>query len=209
MRPIVFLPLIAIGAVAATAAFAETRSFNETGFKGVSASAGTNVILKQGAYSISASGSQKDINRLRIEKDGDTLIVSRKNNTNWFSTSGKVTVTVTAPALTAVKASSGSDVEGSNLTFDSLSVSVSSGADVDLSGSCKSLSVSVSSGSDFDGKGLKCGSVTASASSGADATVFATTAITADASSGANISVHGHPQSVTRDTSSGADIDIL
>ncbi len=210
MRQTKLLAALGVGVIAAaavTAAYADEQSFSITGFDEIDASAGVNVILKQGGYSIRADGSEKALERLRVEKRGDTLHIGRRSNGafNWGS-SGKVTVTVSAPDYQAVEASSGADVAGANLELTSIVVSVSSGADVELAGSCDDLTVSVSSGSDFDGEQLRCQTVTASASSGADANVWAARSVVGSASSGGDIDVHGQPASITRNTSSGGSI---
>ncbi|MEZ5936690.1 MAG: head GIN domain-containing protein [Hyphomonadaceae bacterium] len=206
-------PIILAGAALAAvsmcgAAFAETRSFPATGFKSVSASSGVDVVLKQGPFSISAEGDSKALDRLRVERKGDTLSVWRKSS-NWFQMSGgKVTVTVTAPALSKISASSGADIEGDGFRFDALDISVSSGADIELSGTCTDLDVGVSSGSDFDGERLTCRSVSVDVSSGGDASVFASASVKAEASSGGDVTVYGNPAEVSRDTSSGGHISI-
>ncbi len=210
MRRTHFLAVAGAGVLASTvalAAFADEQTFPITGFDSVEASAGVDVVLRQGAYSVHADGSEEALERLKIEKRGDTLHIGRRSTSGFsWRSSGSVTVTVTAPDYTAISASSGSDVDGANLDLSDVAVSVSSGADMELSGSCEALTVSVSSGSDFQGESLQCQTVTASASSGADANVWAARSVVGNASSGGDIDVHGQPASITRNTSSGGSI---
>lgn len=211
MRQTTLLTALGVGVLAsavALPAFADKQTFSISGFDSVEASAGVDVILRQGGFSVEADGSEKALERLKIEKRGDSLHISRRSGggLNW-GTSGKVTVTVTAPRYVALSASSGSDVEGSDLDLKDVTISVSSGADMELSGSCDALTVSVSSGSDFEGEGLHCQTVTASASSGADADVWAARSVVGDASSGGDIDVHGQPASITKNTSSGGSVN--
>lgn len=208
--PAVTFAAALLAACATLPAHAETRTFDLDGFKDVAASAGVNVILKQGPYAISVSEPDGQFDKLVLEVRGSELRIGRKNNTfGWGSRGPRFTVTVTAPEYRAISASSGSDVDGENLRFADLSVDVSSGADVQLSGSCKALSVDVSSGSDFSGKDLRCETATVDASSGADADVFATASASGDASSGADITFHGKPATFTKDTSSGGSVKSL
>jgi hypothetical protein len=230
MRRVVILPFVALGLAAAVAlnlpAEADSKSYNFNGFEGVAVSAGVNVVLKQGPFSISATGSAKDLERLEIEKRGDVLNIGRKSSMGINWSSGQVVVTVTAPRYASIAASSGSDVDGANLSLEDSSVSVSSGADLDLkevsaarlditvssgsdadmTGSCKSIVVDVSSGADFDGSGLKCETAKASASSGADVDIWASKSADGDASSGGDITFLGNPATRTEDTSSGGDV---
>jgi hypothetical protein len=113
---------------------------------------------------------------------------------------------VTAPTYTELQASSGSDLKGEGLSLADLKASVSSGADMMVSGTCKQLDVDASSGADFKGDDLKCETVQASASSGADAVVFASMSARGHASSGADIKVLGHPSALDRDESSGGSV---
>ena len=198
---------IVLASAAALAAHADEQSFSFTDFDGIDASAGVDVVLQQGAYDIRAEGSERALERLEIKKRGDTLHIGRKSRSGWsWGSSDKVTVTVSAPDYSAISASSGSDVAGANLQFSDVAVSVSSGADIELAGSCDALTVSVSSGSNFDGERLQCQTVSASASSGADADVWAARSLVGEASSGGDIKVYGDPQTITRDTSSGGSV---
>jgi hypothetical protein len=234
MRRIVLSPFIALGLGAAVMlnlpASADTKTYNFSGFSKVSASAGVSVVLKQGPYAISAEGSAKALERLRIETKGDTLEVGRKPNTmGWGSSSGRVTVTVSSPTYKGVSSSSGSDVDASGLnmagasdlsvssgarldlgdvSLEDVRVTLSSGSSADVSGSCRSIRVDVSSGASFNGKGLKCETAIAGASSGASVHVWASKSAEGGASSGGSVNIHGDPATVDRDTSSGGSVNV-
>jgi hypothetical protein len=183
-----------------------SKSFALAGFDRVSASAGVDVVLKQGPFNVSASGPEKHFDTLRVEANGSTLEIGRHSH-GWFSTShDHFIVTVSAPTYTELHASSGSDLKGEGLRLANLRASVSSGADMKVSGSCKQLDVEASSGADFKGDELKCESVQASASSGADAIVFASISARGHASSGADIKVLGHPSAFDHEESSGGSV---
>jgi hypothetical protein len=208
-KSLMILPALGVAAVVAAVALpavAETRTYSLDGFEKVSASAGVEVILKQGPYAISVNEPKGKFDKLKLEVKGDTLIVSRQNSSGFWGNNADFTVTVTAPAYTGVSASSGSDVEGERLSLRDLDISVSSGASIELDGSCTVMKVSVSSGGDFDGEDLKCETASISASSGADADAFATVKASGDASSGGSITFHGNPQTFQKETSSGGSV---
>ena len=189
---------------------AEERDYALAGFDRVDSSAGVTVVMRQGPYAVHAKSANGDLSRLVLEVRGDTLVASRERmNFNWFDKGANYTITVSAPDYRGVSASSGSSIDGSGLSVKDLRVHVSSGADVDLSGSCASLNVSVSSGADFDGSNLQCETASVDASSGADADAFATRSADGDASSGADITFHGRPGSISKDTSSGGSVRAL
>ena len=119
----------------------------------------------------SPDGSSLD--NLIVEVVGKTLRVSRKQTMmNWGGP--RYRVSVSAPAYSALEASSGSSLDGSGLQLVDLDVDVSSGAQMHVSGVCKTLRVGISSGASFDGEGLKCEAANIDASSGAHAEAFAT-----------------------------------
>jgi hypothetical protein len=206
----VILAALPLSIWAAGEAAADTRTYSLSGFDRVSVSAGIDVDLKQGPFSVVADEPNGKFDNLVLEVRGNTLHISRKSNIGtWFSRGPDIHVAVSAPNYVGIGASSGSAVEGSNLSLKDLEVEVSSGADVDLAGSCTSLRVDISSGADFDGEQLRCETASVDASSGADADAYATRSATGDASSGADVTFHGKPAEFDKDTSSGGSVKSL
>ena len=196
-------------ALAAPSALAETKSWTLRDFDAVHSAAGVNVVLREGPFAIKAEGSDKALKRLSVTLKGDTLEITHENNAGWpFGSFKGAVVTVTAPSFASLRASSGSDMTGRDLTFGDLEARTSGGADLTLSGQCRSLVADASGGSDFDGDELRCESVTVTTSGGADANVFATGKVSARASGGSDIRVLGSPATVEKNTSGGADIRI-
>lgn len=198
--------IVGAGVLAATIpASAETRRYDFTGFKRIDSSAGVEVIVKQGPFSIEASESGGDFDQLRIELEGDRLEISRRN-LNSFWSRRSYTVTVSAPGFEGFEASSGSSIEARNIEAGDLSLAASSGADLEITGRCGALRVEASSGADIDAASLKCREVSADASSGSDIEAYASERATAEASSGADIDIFGPVQNPTSKKSSGGDV---
>jgi hypothetical protein len=152
-QSLLLIPAAAVGLVTAALvlpAFADQKSYNLSNFTKVDVSAGIDVELVQGPYSVKVDTPQNDFDKIIVEVHGDSLRIGRKN-TGWFSNGPRYHVTVSAPNYTAVEGSSGSRVDGSGLSLKSLKVNVSSGAHVELAGGCSDLRVSISSGAQFDG----------------------------------------------------------
>jgi hypothetical protein len=182
-----YLIIAAASLAACSPALAESRTYNLAGFDAVKASAGVNVILKQGAFAVRADGTDRALDRLDVSVQGGVLRITHKSDMNMFGFGRSAVVTVTAPAYASIAASSGSDVSGADLRFDALKASSSSGADLELSGSCRSLSLSAGSGADFVARGLTCTSITAEVSGGGDADLSgACETLEASASGGAD-----------------------
>ena len=199
---------IVAAALVALPAMADEQSFDLDGFTSVDSSAGVSVDITVGSgYSIRAEGSEKALDRLRIEVKGDTLYVGRKRKVNWGKT-GSVDVTVTMPALESLDSSSGSSIDASGVEASDFSADASSGSRISVSGSCTDLNADVSSGARIDAKDLECKKVIADGSSGGSISASADTRLIADASSGASIRVYGSPTDVDIDKSSGGSVKI-
>ncbi len=222
---------LALGATGACAVVEpiETRTWDLADFDSISAGGGVNVTLKQGPYSVSARGPHDKLGRLSVERRGSELRISRERsfNTNWGMWSQSDMVTVVAPNYTAISAGGGVDIYADDMKLGDVSIRSSGGADVNISGACKTLTLEASGGADFNGRDLYCETANVSASGGADASVTATGNATGDgsggadinfygvtgtaigrASSGADIHFDGNPAIVQRDESSGGDIEV-
>jgi hypothetical protein len=190
-------------------AWAETRAYNLSGFSAISASSSADVILKQGPYSVVAESSNGDFSDLILEVRGNTLVVGREGHWNWSGRNPRYTVTVTAPSIEELRASSSADIVASGYAFKTLGVSVSSSGNVTLSGACADLDVNVSSSGDFRGADLKCETADVSASSSGDADVFASKRASGRASSSGDVRIHGKPATFDKSTSSSGSVKVL
>ncbi|HEX6994651.1 MAG TPA: head GIN domain-containing protein [Gammaproteobacteria bacterium] len=217
--------LASIGASAAAVAQTETRQVPP--FSKLSVDSGIDVELRQ-----------TDRENLRIEVDGvaladvESVVVDdelRLSRTGWKSRiveTARVRAYVDFVSLTSIVASSGSDIEsngaleaedltvtassGSDVELEiaarSLALEVSSGSDVEVGGTVDSFSVAASSGSDVSAGGLEARDVTLRLSSGSDAEVRATGSVDIEASSGSDVTVYGNPATRNVDTDRSSDV---
>lgn len=212
-------------------ASAETRSFDVGAFTAIDVSAGIEVVFEAGpAQSISVENKKGDFSDIDVSVRGDTLVLKRKKqNWGWNARRLGYSVSVMAPQISGLEASSGSDVAGTGMSGDAIEIEVSSGADVSVasvngrtvsvqtssgsdatvSGVCTTVRAQASSGSDLSARDLICENAEANASSGSDISLHATTRLDADASSGADIDVYGGPTDVNTDKSSGGSIKVV
>jgi len=228
IRTLTATSLIALGL--AGAASAETRTFDVGSFTNIDISAGLDLSFDEGAsQSISVENKKGDFSDIEVLVKGDTLVLKRKkNNWGWGRKRERYDITVTAPVINGVEASSGSDVTGRGMSGSDVSVDVSSGADVtvtdvsggtvriqtssgsdaSVSGTCSNVDAQASSGSDLEARGLVCQNGQADASSGSDISIYVTGSVDAEASSGADVDVYGSPTDVNSDKSSGGSVSI-
>lgn len=225
---------IAAGALAfslAGAASAETRAFDTGAFSKIDISAGLDLEFTAGeSQSISVENRKGDFSDIDVFVRGDTLILKRQKmmQWGWGKRRERYAITVTAPVISGLEASSGSDVSGTGLSGENVLIDVSSGADVSVSGvdaatvqietssgsdasvsgTCGTVRADASSGSDLSARDLICETGYADASSGSDITIHVTQSVEAEASSGADVDVYGGPNDVVTDKSSGGDVSI-
>ena len=221
-RTIVLSAAILVGWAVNSSASDEAMNFSD--FNKIEASNGVEVIVEAGkAFLVTVDAKrERDLDRLVIRKEGDTLHISQKGRTGFtwgladlaLTRSRPVEVSVEMPKLVAISASSGSDVEatgpmgaellavansGSDLSVDAGSANAvvleaSSGAHLSIEGACEALTVSASSGADVDASQFVCGSAIVKASSGSQVAAYANEMVIAKAHSGGDIRVQGDPR---------------
>lgn len=228
IRTLTAASVVALGL--AGVASAETRTYDVGSFTDIDISAGLDLSFEQGAsQSISVENKKGDFSDIDVVVKGDTLVLKRKkNNWGWGRKRERYGITVTAPVINGIEASSGSDAVGRGMSGADISVDVSSGADVtvtgvdggtvristssgsdaSVSGSCTTVRADASSGSDLEARDLICQNGEADASSGSDIAIHVTGSVDAEASSGADVDVYGSPTDVSSDKSSGGSVSI-
>ncbi len=154
-----------------------TRTYQVAGFNGIDLRGSDDVDVRVGTgFSVRAEGPSDQLDRLKIERDGDTLEVGRQNGTNFgWSKGAKVTVYVTLPRLTDVSISGagtmavdrveGGGFEGGiagsgNLEIAALQVddakfSIAGSGTVRATGSARNLEVKIPGSGDIDGSKLQ------------------------------------------------------
>lgn len=222
--------LLAIGSVASAMAGNgdETQIRHVSGFNAIDVATGIDLYITMGSTEEVKIVADDDVidNIITEVRNGSLHIYSKKNN--WLNWRGNKTrkAYVTVKELTALDASSGSDVESENtlkgeilkisgssgsdiklqVHYKNLTLNTSSGSDAELRGKVKNLELSASSGSDIDASDLEAVNCQASASSGSDISLTVSEELKANASSGGDIVYHGNPQVRDIDESSGGDV---
>ena len=193
----------------------KTRNVSEN-FSGVRGSSGLDVFLEQGDEVKVVVEADENLHEfIETEVINGVLKIRTSKNINRAK-SKKVYVTFVS--LDNVEASSGADVivtdiiRGETLDISSssgadleievdardLTAKTSSGADIKLSGRAKYFSADASSGSDLNAKNLQVDKCRAEASSGADIIVNVANSLDAKASSGGDIRYYGDPVTVNK-----------
>lgn len=214
------------------AAWADTETFDLSGFDGISAAEGIHMQITTGEV-FKVTAESKDAKQLEL-LDLDVLhgiLRAQMDNrplSRILAEQATVTIRVTMPSLIHVEAlkgakvvadamsgttlkvasSSGSTLQINEIDAGKISVQVSSGAKTKIGGGiCISLSADVSGGSSLDMEKVACVDAKINASSGSKASIHADKSIKAGASSGARIRVYGAHEETDIDVSSGGKVD--
>lgn len=138
----------------AVPAAAETQRFNLGGFDAVQASSHVRVILRQGPFSVVAEEPKGRFGDLILEVRGGTLIASRKPERSWMWNGRdrpQYTITVSAPNIREIRASSHASVSGS-VSAESLRLGASSHGRISGAFTARAVDISATSHGNLRGE---------------------------------------------------------
>lgn len=143
------------------------------------------------------------------EIDGDTLIIDMDDeNRRHFWNNTNVEVTITMPELKELEVLGAVDGELRDIESDDLSIDIRGAAEVDIEGSCGTLTLDVKGAGDIDADDLKCENVEVDVKGAGSATVYASESIDANVAGVASISIYGDPKNVRKHSGGLSSISI-
>ncbi|WP_262693095.1 head GIN domain-containing protein [Kordiimonas aquimaris] len=150
------------------------------------------------------------IDRVTTEVSGDTLIIDMKEdgNSKRFWNNTNVDVTINMESLRAIDVRGAVDGEFENIDSDELLIDIRGAADVDISGTCGTLTIDMKGAADIEADDLKCENVEVEVKGAGSASVYASESIDADVAGVASISVYGNPKNVKKHSGGFASISI-
>tara|TARA_R110000868_G_scaffold178121_1_gene417607 strand:+ start:1190 stop:1831 length:642 start_codon:yes stop_codon:yes gene_type:complete len=204
------LILTALGAAALSGGIAsgqDVQQLDLTGFDRINAGGGYQLVVEVGeGWSVTLDGDSDDFDEIEASVDGAELVLRQHQRMFRGRRALDVTVRVTLPAINAVDFHRGVESEVNGIAADAFSVDVSTGAEVELSGSCSALDVDLSTGGSLQARFLECQSVDVDASTGAEGRVFASERAEVHASMGASVRVFGSPSDREAQSSMGGEV---
>lgn len=189
---------------------AQERSFDLEKFERIDVSAGLSLDATVGGpQSVIVHSTDGDYSDLYISVKNRTLIVSREfNRLRWHQKKADFHIVVTAPKITGIEASSGSNSTIKKVDAPAFYADLSSGSRVLIDGRSDECTIDISSGANLAAHELKCNDANIDVSSGGHGEISVKKSLVADASSGGHVSVYGSPERVFIDKSSGGQIKI-
>lgn len=221
MARLAFQPAVLMAAAALAApglARADTRVWNTDRFEAVSVIGSCDTEIETGGpgWKVVAEGDRKSLDQLRVETNGRSLLIGRKDSDGWSWgwTGGDVRVKVYAPRISSVSVAGSADVKldnasgaafassvagsGSlkveNVNVGDLAVSVAGSGSLGAKGQCRRLKASVVGSGEARLEKVDCGTLAIEvAGSGAVAARGSSTAAISAVGSGA-VRVYGAPR---------------
>lgn len=181
-----------------------TRTYQVADFTKVALRGSDDIDVRVGsAFSVRAEGDAEVLDYLKIERNGDTLTVGRRNRSgfNWNGKSAKVYVTM--PRIVAGSVAGSGDMaidraEGTSfdansagsgsiairtLAVEAVSFSIAGSGDIKAGGTARSVKARIAGSGDVEAKGLKA--------AGADVSIAGSGSVGLDVSGDAKVSIVG------------------
>lgn len=160
-------------------------------------------------HSISIRTREDRMEDVITELDGDTLVIDMEDGrrNSWWD-NADVDVTITMPMLAELEVLGAVDGEIYAVESDELEIDVRGAADVEIEGTCGTLTLDVKGAGDIDADDLKCANVEVDVKGAGSASVFASDSIDARVSGVASISVYGDPKDVRKHAGGLSSISI-
>ncbi|MFA5989858.1 MAG: head GIN domain-containing protein [Sphingomonas sp.] len=176
LLPLTACSLSANGAIIPADGSADGRSYAVNGFTEVRLSGSDNVEVRQGtAFAVTAKGDPAILDKLKIERQGRSLVISRKGD-GWgsWTKSGRVTVFITMPRLAKVSLGGSGNMKVDRIDGELFEASLGGSGDIDVAsanirrasfsiagsgrmaigGTAEQLSISIAGSGDVDAKRL-------------------------------------------------------
>ena len=160
-------------------------------------------------FSVRIKSREDRLEDIITELDGDTLVIDmddRGRRSFWNNTN--VEVTITMPELKELEVLGAVDGELRDIESDDLSIDIRGAAEVDIEGTCGTLTLDVKGAGDIDADDLKCENVEVDVKGAGSATVYASDSVDANVAGVASISVYGNPKNVRKHSGGLSSISI-
>lgn len=215
---------IMIAAGAAYMAFGNIRDFEErdksgdvsmsydlTGFDRIVVGGVYELNVRVGeGFSIEVSGAPDEMERMEIEVEDGVLRLGQqermRGKRRWRDQG--LSAEITMPALAALNVSGVTDANVTGVDADDFSARLSGVGEIDIAGTCGSLTARVSGVGALDAENLQCVDVEVRVSGIGDAEVYASQSVHASVSGIGSIGIYGSPSVVETDKSLFADISV-
>jgi hypothetical protein len=154
-----------------------------------------------GEQSVSISTDSNRIELVETYVDDGTLVIDmKKNKRKRFWNNVDVDVKITVANFDGIEVLGAVDGDINNINSDNFKIDIRGAADLNLSGSCKNLTLDIKGAGDVDADKLECASVDVDLKGAGSASVYASESIDALMAGVGSIDVYGEPKDVNKRT---------
>lgn len=154
-------------------------------------------------FSVTTSGSDKEVKYMDVSVDGDTLILGTKDDKkNWnIGKKEGIYAVVTLPELNSLDVAGIATGHVDDIDSDDFEIHIAGISDVELSGRCGTLDLHIAGMGDLDAEDLQCADVEVNLAGMGEASVYASESIDANVAGMGQLNVYGKPDKVKKSDS--------
>lgn len=207
-----------VALVAAGAAYAHDsnpeveKTYDLAGFEEISIKGVYHIDVQVGQpFSIKASGSKKDMDKVEIYVEDGVLILDSKNNgpkSIKLNNNEGIDTVITLPSLEGLEIAGVASGNVRAIDADDFQLEFAGVGEMTLSGKCGDLDVDMAGIGELDARGLKCEDVNVDLAGMGEASVYASERVDADAAGMGEINVYGDPEVVQKSSAFMAKVHI-
>jgi hypothetical protein len=183
------------------------RQENLTGFESISANGAIELTVTVGEKeSIDIQGSEERVKDLDVRVTDGELVLEDKSSGLFGGHSGKLHVTVTLPALTALQINGSGGATVTGVKSEKLALSINGSGSIEVSGTADDCTVSINGSGDVEAKGLATKEATVSIAGSGDVDVSASEDLTVNIAGSGDVTYYGDPK-VTKQVGGSGDVN--
>jgi len=178
-----------------------TEVYDFTGFDEISITGVYNLDVEVGeTYSIVLSGSEKEMNNVKVTRDGDTLELGRKKKDKKIKgkSNNGVSAIITLPALNALEIIGVGSGEINGVDSENFNLDISGVGELSISGKCGALEANIAGVGEINTKKLKCKTADISLAGVGEMTAYASETVDVSAAGIGGVKVYGGPKNVSK-----------
>lgn len=161
-------------------------------------------------FSVRTSGHEKEVADMKIEVDGDTLVVGHKKKMmrNFKGSKNGIQIDITMPALNAIAIGGVAEGEFSGIDADQLDVQIGGVGGLQFSGKCKSLDIEVGGVGEVDARDLRCEYADVQLAGVGEIDLYASDSVDVQTAGVGEVNVYGKPKNVSKSKSFLSEVNI-
>jgi hypothetical protein len=172
-------------------------------FRRIEVRGSTDVVARVGpGVSITVSGDDNIVPHVITEVHGDTLVVEMDDGS--YSTSARLLVTVSTPALEGISIGGSADVQAQGISAERFDAHISGSGSLLLHGTARQLDASISGSGDMRLYGLSARRAVVEVSGSGDVELSAVEALDVDVSGSGDVHYRGNPARSVQISGSGS-----